>query len=494
VIRFAVHVRLVQSLAWLRHALRFASLGLLTLCVLGSSACGDSAQLVSTQVTARIYIEGALRPQMSELRVRSYRGTKGRFVLRSDRAYPLPELGDVLDVSFVPRDGDGEGSVLVVADALSRQGQVLVEARAAFAFVQREQRLFELWLYRCGDMALGTLCAEPECADQTCLTCVLDRCSATPLYAKPQLVMFDPALAADPEKPPPGHSAQSTPAGSDARDGAASDTSVAPDLLDAELADGQPADGGVAGERCGDESCDAAQADAASDPERDADAFDAGLPDAGAPDASMVSPEDAAIDAGSDAEEPPGRCAQDSAWTTSQANATIPALSRSLAQHSNATGTLAQYLCRVRTPTGTVLAPGKASGSATNPTRFDHGCYSTYYGPVAGRPGTQAWQSFDSETTGVDFQVLTPSAECQLDWVSVSAGQALPARALPIGNTGGATPQPLYACRVSVTDATTSGTHIGRLGSALGELCHVQYYQQAPLERSQFEVLVQTRP
>jgi hypothetical protein len=493
--RFDLHARLVHLLASIRPALQRASLGMVVLSVFGASACGAGEQLVSTQVTARIYIEGEVRAQMSELRVRSYRGTRGRFVPRSDRAYPLAELDDVVDIGFVPRDGEGEGSVLVVADALSREGQVLVEARATFAFVQREQRLFELWLYRCGDMELGTLCAEPECADQTCLTCVLDRCAATPLYAKPQLVTFDPALASDPEKLPPGHSAENTPAGSDALDGGAADLS-----FDAELADEQPAvDGGAAGDPCDDRGADRCAAAPAADAgprdsQREADALDAEQPEASASDASVASPEDAALDAARDAEEPPGRCAQDSAWMTSQANATIPALSRSLAQHTNATGTLAQYLCRVRTPTGTVLAPGKASGSPTNPTRFEHGCYSTYYGAVAGRPGTQAWQSFDSETAGVDFQVLTPAAECQLDWVPVSAGQALPARALAVGNTGGATPLPLYACRVSVTDGTTSGTHIGRLGSAPGELCHVQYYQQAPLERSQFEVLVQTRP
>jgi hypothetical protein len=165
-----------------------------------------------------------------------------------------------------------------------------------------------------------------------------------------------------------------------------------------------------------------------------------------------------------------------------------------LAQHSNTTGSLPQYLCRMRTPDGVVLAPGKVSSAATSPGSFDHGCYGVYYGPRTGRPGSSIWQSFDSETQGIDFQVLTPPSECLLDWVATTSAQALPARALAIGNTGGASPQPLYACRISVIDTATSGTHIGRVGGALGDTCRVQYYQQPPLERTQFEILVQTSP
>jgi hypothetical protein len=316
---------------------------------------------------------------------------------------------------------------------------------------------------------------------------VHDRCAATPLYSKPQLTTFDPTLAADPEKPPPGHAAVTA---EPARDAGAA---PAGDERDA-AASSEVAEAGVAAEDACVEPCAVATAQDSGQMDAGRDAGDEPT-DAGASDAGSEEPSDAgSSDGARDAQEPPGRCAEESNWTSSQTNAPIPAQARALAEHTNASGTLPQYLCRMRTPDGVALTPGKVSGSAASPGNFDRGCYGTYYGTSQGRPGTQSWQSFASEAQGGDFQVLTPASECQLDWVRVNAGQPLPARALAVGNSGGARPQPLYACRVSVSDATTSGTHIGRVGGVLGDTCHVQYYQQAPLDRAQFEVLVQTRP
>lgn len=472
----------------LSAALGFVSLALCALCLISATACGDSEQGTRTQVTARIYIEATVKSATSALRVRSYHSAKGRFVMRTDQTYARAELAQVMDVSFTPKPDDGEGSVLVVADALSAQGEVLVEARATFAFVSDEQRLFELWLYRCGEMELGMLCADPECADLTCLTCVRDRCAATPLFTKPQLSSFDPAVAADPDKLPPGH--EETKPAPEARDAGARDAVSDPnEELDADLAPGLDAS-----DVCG-EGCDAAaSADAnTSKPAIDAGALDAELHDAGAADrdTGATKPEDAGSDAERDAQsEPVDRCTQESAWTSSVANAPIPAEARILGEHTNASGALPQYLCRVRTSLSSALSPGKVSGTpGPVNTHFQDGCFSTFYGPLAGR---QAWQSFDSEASDVEFQVFTPPSECQVAWVAMSAGDALPARALLVGNTGGLAAQPLYACRVSVTDAATSGTHIGRLGGTNGEHCHVQYYQQPPLDRADFEVLVQT--
>jgi hypothetical protein len=447
-------------------------------------ACSEAEHTSSTQVTARIYLADEVRERMSQLRVRSYQSGRAGFVLRNERVLSIAELEAVVDIDFTPRDREPQGTTLVVADALADDGGVLVAARATFAFVQGEQRMFELWLYRCGGMEFFNLCSPPDCADETCLTCSRDRCAATPLYTKPQLVSFDPSVAADPDRRPPG---------------TATDAAVGngPDpRADAGTVSGGDQDAGACASSA---ACDASEP---SEPEAEAgSAFDASTSesDAAAMDADTSevdtgAPSDAAADAGNDAGEPPFSCAQSSAWTSVRTNGTIPAGARMLAQHTTSAGTLGQYLCRVLTPDGVTLAPGKVSGSASNPSRFDYGCYGTFYGPVSGMPGTEAWQSFGVDSLGAQFQVLTPPSECQLDWVMVSAGEALPARALAVGNTGGANASPIYACRITVQDTMTTGTHIGRVGNALGELCHVQYYQQAPFARAQFEVLVQTRP
>jgi hypothetical protein len=468
----------------------------LALALWGLLACHDDYQVGATQVTARIYIADEVRKQMSQLRVRSYRDIQGRYMMRAERSYPVAKLSEVVDVGFVPDEASGSEesgrAILVVADALSDKDEVLVEARASFFFVEHEQRLFELWLYPCGSMALGVLCSESECAEDSCQTCVRDHCAATPLYTKPQLVTLDPALAVDPSKPPPGHRTSD-----DQVDASQLDASVPSDASPLGSAAALDACADGSGARCGSGALEGGSpadagtvlSDAALDAASDAAGFDAG-----ARDASEAGPSDATTEASTDAQEPPGRCAQASAWVSAEANALIPALARSLAQHTTAAGTLTQYLCRMLTPDGVTLTPGKVSGSATNAGHFDFGCYSVFYGPVSGASSSLAWQSFGVDTPGAQFQVLTLPSECQLDWVAMTAGQALPTRALAVGNTGGANPAPIYACRINIQDAMTSGTHMGRLGNAPGDLCHVQYYQQPPVERSQFEVLVQTRP
>ncbi len=474
---------------FVRSCARWLSLALIALIAAGSTACDDGEGASSTQVTARIYFASDVRSALSTLRVRSYRSSGGQYTLRAELSYPKAKLDEVMDVRFTPAGDDLAGTVLVIADALSASGEALVEARATFVFVPGEQRLFELWLYRCADAALGELCAEPSCSDLTCLTCVRGECAATPLYSKPQLTTFDPTLAADPAKPPPGHrpSEEPTDAGSAPTD-PGRDAST-------EAADAASPEEDACAEPCTSaDTPDGGEADAALDAGPGVDPLDAGARDAAASDAN--DPSDARASDASDADvlEPPGRCALEANWTTSRANGAVPAQARVLAQHTNTSGSLPQYLCRMRTPDGVVLTPGKVSSSARSASTFDHGCYGAFYGPRPGRPGSQAWQSFDSEAQDIDFQVLTPASECQLDWVATTAAQGLPARALPVGNTGGASPQPLYACRVNVTDTATSGTHIGRVGGAAGDTCRVQYYQQSPLERTQFEVLVQTRP
>jgi hypothetical protein len=452
---------------------------LLLLLCLGFAGCQSEREVGATQVTARIYIAEEVRERMSQLRVRTFGEQGGDFSARAERSYEAESLDAIVDIAFVPKDRADDGKIVVVADALDAEGKVLVEARGAFVFVLHQTRFFELWLYRCAGLALGTLCADEACADDGCLTCLNGICAQTPLFEKPELSTLDPAVLGDPDKLPPGYP-DSVDAGARFDGGTIGDA----DEMDA---DSPAACANGAAPPCGvDEDGATSLSDAGLDAGRDAEPSDAGRFDAST-DAGDAGPRDAALDTGTDAQEAPGRCAQASAWTSREAYGTIPPRARVLAQHMNSTGTLSQYLCRALAPDGVTLVPGKVSASASLSNRLDNGCYGTYF-------SASAWQSFGVTAAGASFQVLTPPSECQLDWVAMSAGQELPARALAIGNTGGATPAPIYACRISVQDAMTSGTHIGRVGNAVGDACHVQYYQQPPLERSQFELLVQTRP
>jgi hypothetical protein len=452
-------------------------LALVLFCI-GFVGCQGERLVGVTQVTARIYIADEVRDQMSQLRVRTFAERGGYFSARAERSYDAESLEAIVDIGFVPKDRADDGTIMVVADALDADGKVLVEARGSFVFVLHQQRFFELWLYRCGDLELGTLCSDEACADDSCLTCVGGRCAKAPLFEKPELSTLDPAVAGDPNKLPPGYrEPDSLDAAAEFDGGAPSD----PDEMDADACTN-----GAAPPCDTDADSATSLSDAALDAGQGSQPSDAGRLDASL-DAGDAASSDAARDAGPDAQEAPGRCAQASAWTSREANGPIPPRARVLAQHTNASGTLPQYICRALAPDGVTLTPGKVSGSATSSTRLDNGCYGTYFAATT-------WQSFAVNTPGMSFQVLTPASECQLDWIAMSAGQELPARALAIGNTGGATPAPIYACRISVQDAMTSGTHIGRVGNAIGDTCHVQYYQQPPIERSQFELLVQTRP
>jgi hypothetical protein len=163
-------------------------------------------------------------------------------------------------------------------------------------------------------------------------------------------------------------------------------------------------------------------------------------------------------------------------------------MARLLAEHMTSDrGLLRQYMCRVTTPDGS-LTPGKVSQNPTNASLLDYTCYAAYLDS-----GSASWREFGDESS--NFQVLTPPSECVLQWVSVPANGALPARALPIGNSPGGAP--LYSCRITVNltsgGVTRSGTHMGRVSATIGEACHVQYYSGVQ-QNAAYEVLVQTAP
>src|SRR5204863_318011 len=137
------------------------------------------------------------------------------------------------------------------------------------------------------------------------------------------------------------------------------------------------------------------------------------------------------------------------------------------------------------TPDGT-LTPGKLNEVPNKAGFIDYTCYAAWY-----QASSTMWQEFGNDQAGQMFEVLTPPADCNLQWIGSSSGSGLPARAL---QTGGTSAAPLYSCRITVNSSEPdnvmrSGTHIGRISATAGDVCRVQYYggfQQS----AAYEVLV----
>jgi hypothetical protein len=489
---------------------------LLALLALACSA--GSEHVAPTQITLRIFAAPEVRERMAQLRVRSYREEVGRYRWRAERSYDKAKLAEVVDLVLAPLPGGLEGGLLVVVDAIDARGVVLVQARATVEFLRAEQRLIELWLYRCGLLELGELCSDPNCEGAACQTCVDARCAPTPVYDPRDLDAFDDTVTAAP-KPPPWHDA-----GMDAEiapEACAQQGCLPPDDSgqeppDTSLSDAQPEDGTTGTPDAGfdagaDAGLDAGPSDGGSDGGFDG-GFDGGRD--GGDDAGVDAGRDAGFDGGRDAGseagldagdagsdagdggapdtgpalEPVGRCAQGVAWTTVAYAGAIPPLARVLAGHTSSDrGSLPQYICRVRTADGN-LTPAKVSQDPANAARFDFGCFAAY---LSGG----AWVEYANFDASSRFEVLTPPSICVLDWITVPVGGALPARALPIGSTGAGAP--LYSCRIPINitsgGVTRMGTHMGRVSASAGDLCRVQYYGGVE-QQSTFEVLVQSSP
>lgn len=472
-----------------RHA-QFALLPFLALLGVLLSACDAGSERVpATQITLRVYASEEVRERWAQLRVRSYRGNQGKFGkdANGERSFDKRGLGAVVDVVLAP-SGAFDGTVLVIVDAVDRDGQVLVQTRATFEFLLEQQRVLELWLYPCELKQLGELCSDADCVGDTCLTCVDNACQATPHIDPEEFTSFDPKLEAK-AKPP------------EWVDAGSSGNKCAADECDAGSDGGDTADAGNdAGTR---EDAGGAPVDAGQDATIDA-GFDSGS-DAGQ-NTGLDAGQDAGLDAGTDAgpDAAPadtgtdtgptlsmlGRCA---VWTgvtlvgPDVMSTPLPTGARQLAEHNTANrGVIKQYVCRVTTPDGT-LTPAKLN-EVPNKTGFiDYTCYAAWY-----QSSSTSWQEFGNADPGQSFEVLTPPANCDLQWVSVPAGSALPARALQTGGTSGA---PLYSCRFQINtsdpdNVSRMGAHIGRVSGAIGDPCRVQYYAGFR-QSAAYEVLVQ---
>jgi hypothetical protein len=135
-----------------------------------------------------------------------------------------------------------------------------------------------------------------------------------------------------------------------------------------------------------------------------------------------------------------------------------------------------QYLCRVTFANGAQI-PGKLNTVPSEPTRIEPTCYVAYLS--SGLP-----TSSDEPV----FEVYAPPSTCILSWVAHStAASALPAGALALGKD--AAGLPLYACRVTVSDAQSSGQHLGRVAGTPGASCLLQYFG-SPRAETTFEVLI----
>jgi hypothetical protein len=466
------------------------------------AACSGSPEHVeATQITVRIYAAEEVRARWAQLRLRSYREIDGEYEARAELSFDKRKLDEVVDLVLARRDAF-DGNLLVVVDALDRDGQVLVQARATFYFLTGQQRLLELWLYPCGLKTLGELCSEADCEGDACLTCVDNRCEPTPFYDPNEFTTFDPQAATSFKPPawldagenePPGPSCEA-----DARE-QDPDCSV-PDeggAAEAMTPSTSPEAGSDASAR--EAGVDAGPVDAGSDANLDA-GFDASVDagtatggDAGMDTGTDTGPPDTGMDTGDS--NPPlsalGRCAT---WTTITLNGPttptpLPSSARQLAEQMTANrGTLKQYLCRVTTPDNT-LTPGKVSEDPDELTSsIDYTCYAAWYDSVQ-----MAWREFGNDAMGARFEMLTPPADCQLQWAAAPAAGVLPARAL---QTGGTSAAPLYSCRFAISTSEPdgimrSGTHIGRVSAGAGDVCRVQYYAGFR-QSSTYDVLVQS--
>ncbi len=457
------------------------------------SACNSSPErLGATQITVRIYAAEEVRARWAQLRLRSYREIDGEYDSRAEQSFDKRELDEVVDLVLVPR-GSFDGTLLVVVDALDRDGQVLVQTRATFYFLNGQQRLLELWLYPCGLQTLGELCSDADCEGDACLTCVDNRCEPTPFYDPKDFTPFDPKEAPrfkPPEWPDAGKPAaqceSDCPTLAEAGTPEATTPSTSPDA-------GSDAGARDAGADAGPSSVDGGR-DASMDGGAEA-GVDAGM-DASSDTGPSPGPDTGPTDTGADTGDtsPPlsalGRCAT---WTTVTLNGAptptpLPTNARQLAEQMTANrGTLKQYLCRVTTPDGT-LTPAKVSENPELSTpAVDYTCYAAWYDSTQ-----MAWREFGNDAMGARFEILTPPADCQLHWVAAPAPGSLPARALQTGGTSGA---PLYSCRFAISTSEPdgfmrSGTHIGRVSGNASDICRVQYYAGFR-ESATYEVLVQ---
>lgn len=171
-------------------ALRTATL-VLAACALTS--CGPDVEHVpATQITARISIGAAVRANMTELRVRCFALKGDGWESGVGRSFDSTEIGDIVDVPFVPRAGTGRDRAFeIIAEALEG-GRVLVQERALVTFVPAQQRMREMRLDPCGERSLGDLCeVDPECHGAHCLRCLDAACAPTGLTPGEQLPPLD---------------------------------------------------------------------------------------------------------------------------------------------------------------------------------------------------------------------------------------------------------------------------------------------------------------
>ncbi|MFI5305781.1 MAG: hypothetical protein ACHQ53_00435 [Polyangiales bacterium] len=105
----------------------------------------------------------------------------------NDRAgVTLPKKGALsfpLDIPVLPRDPEHPPVRFeLVVEALDDGGQPLVQERAITSFAKQQTLRLEVYLARCGDQPLGTLCeTRTDCHGTDCQTCVSDQCTGTML-------------------------------------------------------------------------------------------------------------------------------------------------------------------------------------------------------------------------------------------------------------------------------------------------------------------------
>lgn len=162
----------------MRNTTRHGTLALLALLM---SCDAEVERRAATQITARISIAEVVRARMTELRVQCFAQRGERWESGLQRSFGVEEIGSIVDVPFVPREGTArDRDFEIIAEAVEG-AQVIAQERVLVTFVPERQRIHEMRLDACGSRPLGVLCeSDPTCHGTRCLTCLETECGETP--------------------------------------------------------------------------------------------------------------------------------------------------------------------------------------------------------------------------------------------------------------------------------------------------------------------------